>query len=242
MSSQPALRPAPLALLAHRVVESQSQISTMKLVDSLEDQALLEGLLDAAKPPAFPGTEGLHYLLSTPFRYPPLRYGSRFGRPHEHGYWYGSVELETALAEVAFYLLRFREDAGGALAPTQLRRTCFHAPLETERGVDLTAPAWAGLQAGLSDPLSYAVTQPLGSAMVAAEVALALWTSARRPPGRNVVVFDPSAFAGPPDGLHEWVLWVQDSGVSARPALGGGPALRFPREMFLVDGRLPQVG
>ena len=42
------------------------------------------------------GTEDT--LLSTPFRYPPLPYGSRFGRRHEHGIYYGSKRLDTNLA------------------------------------------------------------------------------------------------------------------------------------------------
>jgi hypothetical protein len=33
-----------------RVVESQSQVATMKLVDSLDEQAILEAELDRSKP------------------------------------------------------------------------------------------------------------------------------------------------------------------------------------------------
>ena len=58
-------------------------IATRKLVDSLAEQELLEKLLEGAKPPA-PGAR-VHYLLSTPFRYPPLPHGSRFGRATERG-------------------------------------------------------------------------------------------------------------------------------------------------------------
>ena len=63
-----------------RVVEAQHVVSTGKLVDAPEEQAALEMLIDSSKPP-IPAAEefaGLHYLLSTPFRYPPLRHGSRF--------------------------------------------------------------------------------------------------------------------------------------------------------------------
>lgn len=66
-----------------RVVENQEQIATTALVDDLQEQALLEEMLDDAKPRRRPGTEGLHYLLATPFRYPPLRHGSRFGQRSE---------------------------------------------------------------------------------------------------------------------------------------------------------------
>ena len=90
-----------LQLAAWRVVESQHQVSTRKLVDSNEEQALLEDLIDGVKPRDITGGK-LHYLLSTPFRYPPLKHGSRFGHRHERGIWYGSTERRTAFAEVAY--------------------------------------------------------------------------------------------------------------------------------------------
>ncbi|MCV6615090.1 MAG: RES family NAD+ phosphorylase [Cellvibrionaceae bacterium] len=39
--------------------------------------------------------------MSTPFRYPPLAYGSRFGSTLERGIFYASQELATAFAESA---------------------------------------------------------------------------------------------------------------------------------------------
>ena len=79
----------PLALSPWRAVEAQHLVSTRKLVDSADEQILLEELIDRAKPPDRTGGTH-HYLLSTPFRYPPLRHGSRFGSRHERGIWYGS--------------------------------------------------------------------------------------------------------------------------------------------------------
>jgi len=76
-------RVSPLAITAWRVVEAQHQVSTRRLVDTLEEQAILEEIVDEVKPPRPAGKEfeGLHYLLFTPFRHPPLRHGTRFGRP-----------------------------------------------------------------------------------------------------------------------------------------------------------------
>ena len=62
----------PLAAEPWRVVEAQHQISTRKLVDTDEEQAILEDVLERHKPPA-PEAGRLHYLLFTSFRYPPLR-------------------------------------------------------------------------------------------------------------------------------------------------------------------------
>ena len=66
---------------AWRVVESQQLIGMRKLVDSAAEHELLEELIDGAKPSPRrePEFDGVHYLLATSFRYPPLRYGSRFG-------------------------------------------------------------------------------------------------------------------------------------------------------------------
>ena len=86
-----------------RLVESQEQVATLQLVDTLEEQALLEELLESSKPPVPADAEPLHYLLKTPFRYPPLRWGSRFGRRHEPSLFYAALKLETAMAESAYY-------------------------------------------------------------------------------------------------------------------------------------------
>ena len=59
----------PASALLWRGVEAQHKVATMRLVDSLDDQAELERLLEASKPPLPPAAQGLHYLLSTPFRY-----------------------------------------------------------------------------------------------------------------------------------------------------------------------------
>jgi hypothetical protein len=63
------------------VVKAQHRVSTLKLVDSVDEQALLEDLIEAGKPPLPPECRHLHYLLSTPFRYgAAYPAGSRFRR------------------------------------------------------------------------------------------------------------------------------------------------------------------
>ena len=56
-----------------RAVAAQHLVATRKLVGSLAEQELLEDILETHKPP--PVAQGLHYLLATPFRYPPLAHG-----------------------------------------------------------------------------------------------------------------------------------------------------------------------
>ena len=52
-----------------RCVEAQHVVSTLQLVDTLDEQRLLEDILEETKPPVPPECEGLHYLYMTPFRY-----------------------------------------------------------------------------------------------------------------------------------------------------------------------------
>lgn len=59
-----------------RMVEAQHISSSRDLVESREEHDLLEQLLENTKP-IISNTK--HYLIFTPFRYPPLAYGSRFG-------------------------------------------------------------------------------------------------------------------------------------------------------------------
>src|SRR6478752_10538487 len=123
----------PLRVSACRAVEAQHQVSTRKLVDSAEEQILLEELIDRAKPP-YTTPSRLHYLLATPFRYPPLRHGSRFGRRFEPGIWYGSESRRTAFAEVAYYRMVFLEGTSADLGLLTTQHTAFSARVRTTHG------------------------------------------------------------------------------------------------------------
>ena len=131
-----ASRIGELRLAAWRVVDAQHVNSTRKLVDTDAEQELLERLIDGVKPGRL--REGLHYLLATPFRYPPLRYGSRFGTHSERGIWYGARKVPTALAELAYYRLLFLEGTAAELGPLTTQHSVFQAHVATARGVDLT--------------------------------------------------------------------------------------------------------
>src|ERR1700722_8374023 len=64
-----------------RLVEAQHKVSTLKLTDTLAEQALLEDLLEETKPRLPPEARDLHYLMAAPFRYgAPYPHGSRFRR------------------------------------------------------------------------------------------------------------------------------------------------------------------
>jgi len=238
-----ALRIEPLAGELLRIVESQQQVATLSLVDDLAEQALLEELLEQAKPSLAPGSEGLHYLLATPFRYPPLRHGSRFGRRFEPSLFYGSRRLDTLLAEAAFY--RFVFWTGMATPPPggrlRTQHSIFRARFRGEQGVRLQHPPCAGHEAVLRDPADYGPTQRLGSALRGAGVDAFEFVSARDGRrGINVALFRPAALVSrKPLGLSRWLCETTAEQVAFAPE--AAPELhRFPLTQFLVDGALPR--
>lgn len=231
----------PLALEAWRVVEAQHLIATRKLVDSDAEQAVLEELLEAQKPAA-PDTQ-LHYLLFTPFRYPPLARGSRFGGRWERGLWYGSEEQRSAFAEVAYYRLLFLEGSRADLGLVEADLTAFRTPVKTKRGVDLTRAPFDRWRDSLASPTSYAATQPLGTAMRASGIETFRYRSARDIEGGiNIGVFTPRAFAARrPRDLQTWhASATRDSVEISRRDYFVREGHRFPREQFLVRGTLPR--
>lgn len=223
------------------MVESQHHVSTRKLVDSIQEQALLEQLIDTAKPPD-PHEGRLHVLLSTPFRYPPLRHGSRFGGRHERSLWYGSEERRTAFAELAYYRLVFLEGTRADLDGVATWHSAFTVRIRTNHGIDLTARPFDVHGPVVASPTDYAATQALGRAMRQASVEAFRYRSARdRQGGVNVGLFTPRVFgAARPRGFEAWHCTATKRQVEcARRDFFASTAFTFPREDFLVDGRLP---
>ena len=229
-----------LRLEPWRVVEAQHQVSTRKLVDSREEQELLEELIDGAKPPD--STKGnLHYLLSTPFRYPPLRYGSRFGGRHERGIWYGSESRRTAFTEVAYYRFVFLEGTHADLGTLTTQLTAFIVRARSTHGIDLVLDPFDAHRRTIASPVRYAATQALGTAMREAGVELFRYPSARDPDGVNVGVFSPAVFGNAkPRGLETWHCTATREVVElTKRDYFGKDAFSFSRESFLIGGALP---
>jgi len=210
-------------------------------VDSDEEQALLEELIEDVKPPA-EAAAGLHYLLFTPFRYPPLRHGSRFGTRAENGIWYGSRARATAFAEKAYYLLLFLEGTAAELTPLETDVSIFQAAYETRSGVDLTRGAFARYTELISSPSDYAASQMLGREMRADGVEAFLYTSARDPEhGANVGLFVREALSSRKPSVPEsWRCVVTRDGVEVtKEDVFRSASFVFKRRVFEVDGRLP---
>lgn len=239
-------RPGSLKARPYRVVEGQHVISTRKVVDSHAEQALLEEMIDRGKPPIprDPEFRGLHYLLTTPFRYPPLRHGSRFGTRRERGVWYGSDSVSTALAETAYYRLLFLEGTAADLVPITVDLSTFLVPISSIHGLDLTEGCFAEHEERISSPTQYAESQRLGADMREHGVECFRYFSARDPEGgTNLGIFAPVVFqAREPSSLQSWYCVTDDSAVeiSRRDVLHRHDrSYRFPRESFEVNGRLP---
>jgi hypothetical protein len=234
----------PLRVVPWRVVEAQHEVSTRKLVDSAAEQALLETLIERVKPPAV-GSARQHYLLTTPFRHPPLRHGSRFGTRAERGVWYGSETLRTAFVEVAYYRLLFLEGTRAALTPLSASLTAFRVQANTGNGVDLVPPPFAAFRDAIASPLSCTESQALGAAMRAAGVELFRFPSARDAGGVNVGAFTPTVFGrAEPRELQRWhaVATTEVVEFTRRDLRRALESVRVERAALLVEGVLPQVG
>jgi len=223
-----------------RLVENQEQKVTVPLVDDFDEHEVLEGLLEASKPSLADGTGRFDYLLRAPWRYPPLPWGSRFGRRYEPGIFYGSLSETALFAEVAYYRLVFLEGMETPFADRVIsQHTRFEARYQTEHGRRLEAPPFARHEAVLRHPAEYGPCQALGTVLRGAGTAAFTYLSARAP-GRecNIALLRPDALRSrrhrnPVGGLCE----TRPEGVQFR---FGRQRTWFPREQFLVDGRLPQ--
>ena len=228
-----------------RLVQQQGINSLAPLVDDLDQLARLETLVEASKPPAPKAQQPnipRHLLLVTPFRYPPLRHGSRFGSRQERGIFYGSRCRQGALVEGAYYGLLFWEGmAERPPEPIRRRQTLFSVLIGSERGRRLQNLSDHAVQAALRHPSHYGPTQRLGSWMRAGGVEACEYVSARSPaPLVQVSVFSPSALRSTPFDQLNITAEIRSDQASFL-SHDDGQVHGFPRQQFLVDGVLPQA-
>ena len=191
-----------------RLVEAQHLVSTMKLVDTLEEQTLLEEEIERSKPPGPPECAGLHYLLATPFRYGRYPGNSRFRREgYSPGVFYASEEAATAVAETVFYrLLFFAESPDTPLPRNPLEFTGFETACSAPLAIDLTRPPFVENEAEWVKPADYSACLDLAHAAREAEITLIRYRSVRDPEGRaNLALLSCTAFVAP--APHAWATW-----------------------------------
>lgn len=222
-------------------MEAQHRVSTLKLVDTLAEQALLEVLLERSKPPVPPECRHLHYLLSTPFRYgAAYPQGSRFRRAgFTPGVFDASRTAATAIAEMAFHRLLFFADSPGTPWPASAGEyTAFTARFRTVAGLDLSGAPFDVERDVWVHPSDYRGTQELADAARTAQIEVLRYPSARDARGTNIAILTCRAFASrQPRTRQTWRVHVGSPGVRA---ISTFPPLRleFGRTVFARDPRI----
>jgi hypothetical protein len=230
-----------------RAVEAQHRVSTMKLVDSVAEQQVLEAILEDTKPALPDGAEGLDYLLFTPFRYTQRNpWPSRFRRAHApDGVFYASASPEAAMAEIAFHRRLFFAESPATPKPTNpMEYTAFAVQIRTGKGLDLTRPPLDRDRSRWTDPENYGACHALADRAREAGIQVICYLSVRDLQHRlNYAVLSPGAFGqNRPFALQTWRMHIRDDGgVLAKcemPVIG----LAFGPHDFDVDSRLRAAG
>jgi hypothetical protein len=198
-----------------RAVEAQHRAATLRLVDTLEEQAELERLLETSKPTLPPEARGLHYLLATPFRYPPrFPGGSRFRAATDPGVFYGAGEQRTACAELGYWRWRFLVDSPALPRLLPVPHTLFQCSVSGS-AIDLRAAPFAGDAGAWTSRNDYSHCQQVAGVARAAGVAVIRYRSVRDPRGGAcAAVLSPAAFAAGPSAEQSWLLTVTRERVS----------------------------
>ena len=231
----------PLMGTLRRIVENQEQKVTLSLTDSLAEHDILESLLEDSKPVsiAHPRLEKLDYLLRSPWRYPPLPWGSRFGRRFEPSLFYGALSKAALFAEAAYYRLVFLEGMKKPFKDRVISQfTVFEAMYRTTDGLDLSVAPFAKYENVLRHKSNYQPCQALGSVLRERGIQAIVYRSARATDSEsNIALFSPSALRSRKhkNARHGLCETLPDE-VTFRL---GDEQYEFPRVVFLDDGVLP---
>lgn len=205
--------------LVWRAVEHQHTVSTRKIVDTRDEQELLEEILEESKPQYPAGAESLHYLLKTPFRhYPPYPHGSRFRRLRSRdGVFYASEHIRTSLAEFASYRVRFFDASPQTPLPRKdLLTSVFSVKYASRHCLDLTRPPFVKDRPRWAHPTDYTATQEFADQARANKVDVLRYESVRDVAGGfNVALLSPKAFALKEPIDHQvWILYLAASEIN----------------------------
>jgi hypothetical protein len=223
------------------VVEGQHHVSTLALVDTLAEQGRLEQLIEATKPTLPPECRDLDYLLFTPFRYRPYPHGSRFRAAGlSPGVFYASAQVETAIAEAAFYRLLFFAESPATPWPANASdHTAFSVRYGGAKAIDLTRPPFLRRRRLWMHPTDYAPCQALAERARQAGIELIRFASARDPERRlNVALLTCRAFRSKaPLERQSWRIRLSASGIQALRDFPKA-SLDFGRHSFAADPRI----
>jgi hypothetical protein len=203
-----------------RAVEAQHRVATLRLVDTLAEQAQLEQMLESSKPAPPQDAGSHHYLLLTPFRYPSLHPGgSRFRAATDRGVFYGADATRTACAELGYWRWRFLMDSPDLERLAAMPHTLFLVQVAGP-GLDLTQPPFTDHAQAWTSRHDYTACQQLAGVARAARIALIRYRSVRDPAaGLCGAVLTPAVLGPEPLAEQTWrlavtrerVLWWRDS-------------------------------
>ncbi len=234
-----------LSMKLYRMVENQEEVATTLITSNSEEQNILEELLELSKPTQLGDLEKRHYLIKTPFRYPPLSHGSRFGSILEPSLFYGATDKQTVLAEVAYYRFRFLADVEDSQALTkfnlQSSHSIFYVNTHSERALLLTQSPFKQFKQDISAPDNFVTSQKLAKLMREAGIELFNYYSARNPQGINGAAFIHSVIKSKkPKELENWQCLTQANRVVFHH-IEKKKIVEFNLQEFLLDGKLPLI-
>jgi len=218
-----------------RMVEAQHRISTNRLSASAVDQLLLEQMVEEVKPQLPEAVHHLDWLLAAPFRYGHSQ-PSRFRRANERpGIFYASEAVVTAVAETAYWRLRFfSRSPGMALPTTTSEHSAFTVAVNAISGLDLTTPPYSNAAEAWMRPDDYEPCQRFATAARALDVQLIRYTSVRDPAqGANLAIVDPGAFADHTPMIEQtWHLRYEQRRLTAFAAFPVRERYNFSFDQF----------
>lgn len=196
---------------------------------------MLEELVEEVKPTLPPAARGLHFLLATPFRYGHAK-ASRFRRADERpGIFYASEEIETAIAETAYWRLLFFSRSPGFTPPSNvIEHSAFAIPVRAARALDLTNPPFAANEERWRDPEDYSACQAFAAAARRIDAQLIRYQSARDPDCRaNAAILDPAAFAAATPTIEQtWHFRYEAGRITAFGAFPSTASYAFDFAQF----------
>lgn len=213
-----------------RIVEAQHRISTNRLASGTDDQALLEQLVEEVKPNLPVAARHLHYLLATPFRYG-HKSSSRFRRAGEKpGIFYAAEAIGAAIAETAYWRLRFYSRSPGFQPPsTTVEHSAISVSVAMDRLLDLCAePFVAGASLWMAQD-DYSACQQFATEAREIDAQAIRYASVRDPQHRaNVALLDPSVFHDPaPRNAQTWHIRYEQGELIALRAFPSEERFRF---------------
>ncbi|WP_162902346.1 RES family NAD+ phosphorylase [Facilibium subflavum] len=227
-------------LTVYRSIETQNNASTLKLTEgNVQEQERLEQLLEEKAKPQTEYTN-YHYLIYTPFRYPPLKHGSRFGSMYEKSLWYGSTNKETALAESAFYLFNFNRQAN-IENTLYFERTVFSIQCNINKFLDLTKIRKLN-QKRLTSKGNYAYPQKLSKAMREIDIEAFLYESARNAGNKNFAAYTPEVFKkNTLKVMPAYIGVFTPKEITYKSTIYHDEVFSYPIESFFHDNTLPNI-